>query len=224
MIDLEQRIHRTLRTLPIGPRRAQPEHFVMPRLLCRFADRHVLPIIRASDVDAAGDHAERTVCALCHVDRVHVGTGGGQGGQGPHLVRPGPRRGHRTGAVPRRPAHPSQASVPKPLDEPRPAGWRVRFVDRRVPCSVRGGAAVGGRGSRAAPSGCCSNAATSWSGVGRKPLPGRGPRVLDCACGEGVTDWKRIRSTWAAADHDVVPCRECGSLPAASRATPTSAS
>jgi hypothetical protein len=48
--------------------------------------------------------------------------------------------------------------------------------------------------------------------------------MLDCACGEGVTDGKRIVSTLAAADHDVVLPVECGSLPAASRATPTSAS
>jgi sugar phosphate isomerase/epimerase len=39
--------------------------------------------------------------------------------------------------------------------------------------------------------------------------------MLGCACGEGVIDWKRIVSTLAAADHDVVLSVECGSLDAA---------
>jgi len=39
--------------------------------------------------------------------------------------------------------------------------------------------------------------------------------MLGCACGDGVIDWKRIVTTLAAADHDVVLSVECGSLDAA---------
>jgi sugar phosphate isomerase/epimerase len=39
--------------------------------------------------------------------------------------------------------------------------------------------------------------------------------MLGCARGDGVIDWKRIVTTLAAADHDVVLSVECGSLDAA---------
>jgi sugar phosphate isomerase/epimerase len=39
--------------------------------------------------------------------------------------------------------------------------------------------------------------------------------MLGCACGEGAIDCKRIVSTLAAADHDIVLSVECGLLDAA---------
>ena len=96
---------------------ARPHPTVQPRPDAALA--------RRSSPAEHPDHRSRTVHPSHHPSS-SIGPPVAQ--QSERFVRPGPRRGHRSGAVTRRPAPPSQASVPRDARRGSPSR----------PCSRRG--------------------------------------------------------------------------------------